>query len=136
MNGRFNTQKILKWLKATSCGWVEQAELKQRSGYDHMHTLRQIRVSVLMQPAFLYGLYAFLQWLLCVLILAFVVIQVELERVRLICERICRRERLKVPTSWILPGLQEFDDVMDVTEKCLYYRKKWVTTFKKLPDSL
>ncbi|CAK9262058.1 unnamed protein product [Sphagnum jensenii] len=40
-----------------------KAELKQRSGYDHMHTLRQIRV--------------------------------ELERVRLICERICRRERLK-----------------------------------------
>lgn len=104
MNGRFNTQKILKWLKATSCGWVEQAELKQRSSYDHMHTLRQIRVSVLMQPAFLYGLYALLQWLLCVLILAFVVIQVELERVRLICERICRRERLKVPTSWILPS--------------------------------
>jgi hypothetical protein len=24
--------------------------------------------------------------------------------VRLICERICRRERLKVPTSWILPS--------------------------------
>jgi hypothetical protein len=104
MNGRFNTQKILKWLKATSCGWVEQAELKQRSSYDHMHTLRQIRVSVLTQPAILYGLYALLQWLLCVLILAFVVIQVELERVRLICERICRRERLKVPTSWILPS--------------------------------
>jgi hypothetical protein len=40
-----------------------KAELKQRSSYDHMHTLRQIRV--------------------------------ELERVRLICERICRRERLK-----------------------------------------
>ena len=69
-------------------------EQRQRSGNEELHTLRQIRVRIELNSFLivLLGRSKYVSNFHCGLL----VLQVEFERVRLMCERICRRERLKV----------------------------------------